>query len=218
MIGTYTPSGGKLTLTLPANSVSTLSGKYSSSSSTGGSVGSSSGSSTGSSSDASNTKILAPVADAYVQDGSSAGTNFGKSQQLMVKTSTAGYTRRTYLQFNLSSITTINSATMQLFGSLSSTSPTSPTIDVLDVSQQSSTENSLDWNNKPGYTAGNIATFKVTGSAAKYYSIDLTSYLKARKKAGATLVTLMLQGATTSSTAIILDLRKSANPPKLVVA
>lgn len=214
VIGTYTPSGGKLTLTLPANSVSTLSGKYPASSSGSGSSG---GTSIGSSS-GSKTITLKPVADAYAQDGSAANTNFGKSQQLLVKTSSsAGYTRRTYLQFNLSSLSTINSATLQLFGELSSTSMPSLTVDVLDVSRQTWTESSLDWDNKPGYTPGNIAMFKVTGTTGKYYSIDLTSYLQARKKAGATLITLALVSATTNGPAIILDSRESANPPKLVV-
>ena len=62
-----------------------------------------------------------PIADAYVRDGSSANTNFGSTADLEVKNRNAGFTRRSYIKFDLSGVNTpaaLKSITLELFGSL----------------------------------------------------------------------------------------------------
>lgn len=46
--------------------------------------------------------VLAPAADAYVRDGSSASTNHGADTSLVVKNDASGYARRAYVKFDLS--------------------------------------------------------------------------------------------------------------------
>ena len=59
------------------------------------------------------------LADASVRNGTSADTNFGSAPQLFIQDPTAGNdTQITFLKFDISGITTINSATLKLNGSL----------------------------------------------------------------------------------------------------
>lgn len=43
-----------------------------------------------------------PAADAYVRDGTYASTNYGTVNSLVIKNSSSGYTRTSYLQFDIS--------------------------------------------------------------------------------------------------------------------
>src|SRR6266542_1129289 len=47
---------------------------------------------------------IAPVADAYVRDGTSASTNFGTDPTLAVKTSSSGFNRVSYLRFSMTGV------------------------------------------------------------------------------------------------------------------
>ena len=61
---------------------------------------------------------LAPVADAYVRDGSYARTNFGSAAQLQLKQAGAGWYREGVLRFDLSRVRTVSSAKLRLFDTL----------------------------------------------------------------------------------------------------
>ena len=63
---------------------------------------------------------LNATADSYVQDGSAAGTNFGSATNLVVKNGPTGFNRYSYLKFDLSNVSTINTVQLQLYGNLSS--------------------------------------------------------------------------------------------------
>ena len=167
----------------------------------------------------STTTTLKPVADAYVNDGSSANTNFGKATELLAKNNkSAGLNRRVYIQFDISKLTSISSANLILNGMLSSTQATNLTADIFDVSSQSWSESTIDWNNKPSFTNTVLATVTVANTTAKNYTIDLTKYLQAKKKAGATKITLMLEAATSTAPVIEFASRESATGPQLVIA
>src|SRR5262249_43105065 len=55
---------------------------------------------------------LSPGADAYVRDGTSAGTNFGTTSDLQVKNGGSGFNRITFLKFDISSVSSVNTATL----------------------------------------------------------------------------------------------------------
>ena len=58
---------------------------------------------------------LHPVADAYVRDGTSAANNYGSENALEIKESSVNFTRRTYLRFDVSSVTGgVSSAVLRL--------------------------------------------------------------------------------------------------------
>src|SRR5262249_44887604 len=97
------------------------------------------------------TSTLAPPADAYVRGGSSHPTrHFGSATTLTVQqSSSAGNQRWTYVKFDVSSVPSLTSAKLRLFGALSS--PTSATVQtaVYPVTDTTWSESGITWNNKP---------------------------------------------------------------------
>jgi len=158
---------------------------------------------------------LAPTADAYVQDGTSANTNFGAATTLLVKNSTTGFNRHTFLKFDLSAVSTVSSARLRLFGNLGGTSGTSP-VTAHQVSDNSWTETGITWNNQPAIGTG-MTTVSV-GITAQYWEWDVTSYIQSQKAAGQTSVTLELQNDVSTAQPAAFNSREAAsNPPQLVV-
>jgi len=60
---------------------------------------------------------------AFVRDGSFADTNFGDDPELLVKDSTPGFKRESFITFDVASVDSIHSATLWLLGSLRTRSP-----------------------------------------------------------------------------------------------
>ena len=104
--------------------------------------------------------LVQAAADAYVRDGSSANTNFGSATSLEVRTSGTGNNRWTYLRFDTTGLTSIGSARLRLFGSLSATALMSIRTAVYGASNTTWGEPTLTWNNKPA--SGSTALASVT--------------------------------------------------------
>jgi hyaluronate lyase len=94
---------------------------------------------------------LAPVADAHVQNGSSANSNFGDSSTLAVKSGGATQSRETYLRFDLSSIPgTILQANLRLVTRTSVDEPIFHALSpVADDSWIESGAGGITWNTRP---------------------------------------------------------------------
>ena len=164
------------------------------------------------------TKIVQTTTTAYVQDGTSANTNFGSSTQLIVKKyAGTGYTRESFLKFDLSTLTTITSAKLRLFGRLNDTSQPSLDVGVAYTDSQSWTEGGITWNNRPTATTG-LTTVTVSGTTAQWYEIDVTDFLKAQKALGHNTVTIVLKNATASTAYATFNSDDAAtNRPELLV-
>ncbi|MEK2492759.1 polysaccharide lyase family 8 super-sandwich domain-containing protein [Kitasatospora purpeofusca] len=122
--------------------------------------------------------LLAPVADAYVRDGSSAGTNYGGDTQIVVKNSTTGYSRRGLLAFDLSGVTaTPERAVLWVNGRTDDSAGTQATLTARAVTAAWS-ETSVSWNNQPAL-GGVLATAPV-GATAEWIPLDVTSHVAAR--------------------------------------
>ncbi|WP_343701241.1 M60 family metallopeptidase [Chitinophaga sp.] len=94
-----------------------------------------------------------PVADAYVRDGGSAGTNFGNATSIVVKKDgNNGYSRISYLKFDLSGLTNpgITKLRLSIIGAGSSVTGTQ--WQVWKCDNDSWTETGINWNNKPATT------------------------------------------------------------------
>jgi endoglucanase len=164
------------------------------------------------------TTTLGAAADAYVHDSAAnINVNFGSSTQLLVKNRGAGFNRESYLRFDLTSLSSINTAELRLFGRLQSPDNPSVPFGVYGSSNLSWGESTITWNNRPSTTTGVLASATVTGTMSKWYELDLTTYLKQQKAAGATAVTLVLKGTTLSDSIIQFDSDEGANKPQLVV-
>ena len=165
------------------------------------------------------TKTLRASSDGYVRDGTYAGTNFGSVADLQVrKSSYAGQTRWGLLTFDLTSLTTVRSATLRLYGKLDSTANPSLAVQVFAAANAPWAETGVTWSNKPAVSGPALGTITVTGTTAKYYTLDLTAYLKAQKAAGKTSVALVLRaGAFSTVAATVASDEASTNRPELVV-
>jgi uncharacterized delta-60 repeat protein len=163
---------------------------------------------------------LTDTADTYIQDGSTADTNFGTATQLLVKkSSTTGQNRETYLKFDLSSLSTVNSVKLNLFGALNNTDSPSLVTQVFSIADNSWLETGITWNKRrtPGATA--LASATITGTTQKLYTFDVTAYVKAQLAAGIKTVSFVLiNSANTSPAAIFNSKEASSNKPTLVVS
>lgn len=165
---------------------------------------------------------LSPTADAYVQDGSSVATNFGTAAELRAQLSpTAGSNRETYLKFDVTAATGINKATLRIYGRLNDTSGTNVPVTVYPVSATTWTESgngSLTWNNKPAADPTALASTTIIDNTAKWYDLDLTSYIQSEKAAGRNVVSVVIKGSANSSPYATFNSREAAtNQPQLVV-
>jgi hypothetical protein len=136
--------------------------------------------------------LLEPSADAHVDGGSGSAANQSVNydapnppySQLSLKedsntSSQYPYTRRVLMRFDLSTLpdpAATKSVKLKVFASAAATSDT---IQVYAVEDDSWQENTVTWLTKPGYSEM-VNSFEL-GTAAGYYEVDLTSYMKQQK-------------------------------------
>ncbi|MEX1048894.1 MAG: LamG-like jellyroll fold domain-containing protein [Akkermansiaceae bacterium] len=120
-------------------------------------------------------RVLSPVADTYVQDGGSAGTNFGTSTSMIVKydaNPNSGFTRESFLRFNVTGLASAGSAHLRLIPVFSD-SPT-PTINYEFVTNDTWSETGMVWTSRvPG--SGTILATSTTCTVGEPMLFDLTS-------------------------------------------
>jgi glucose/arabinose dehydrogenase len=162
---------------------------------------------------------LVPIADSFVRDGSYANTNFGTTNPLNTKLNAAvGYNRWVYLKFDLSSVSSFATATLQMRGALGDTSGTNVPTAVYPVSDTSWTETGITWNNRPTTSATELARVTVPDMTFRTFTWDVTSYLKSEKAAGRNIVTLALKNPVANETHTLWTSREAtANKPVLVL-
>ncbi|MDN5204186.1 DNRLRE domain-containing protein [Fulvivirgaceae bacterium BMA10] len=164
---------------------------------------------------------LSPEADAYVQDGGAANTNFGTGTALTVKKDGTGYNRQTYLRFDLSSVSgTITSAKLKLVPSANGSTISATTIQAKFVSNDSWIEsgtNSINWNNKPA--AGSVLDSQ-TGSPSET-EWDVTSQAEAERNGDGKLSLVLESTVTGSNNWIVYNSKETSNAtlrPVLIVS
>ena len=153
----------------------------------------------------------------YVRGGTYASTNYGSVSDLVVKNwSSDNETRHAYLKFDLSGVTSIASAKLQLFGRVSG-STGSVAVNAYSASDTSWGESTINWNNKPASGSAVRGAVTFTGSTAKWYDLDVTSFLQGELDAGRTLVTLVLKGAVKASAPVLFSSDETTNRPRLEI-
>jgi hypothetical protein len=154
----------------------------------------------------------------YVRDGGYANFKYGSESQLIVKKYPGtGYNRKAWIKFDLSSVPSIGSAKLRLFGNLGDSGIGSVNIGIFSASNAWS-EGGLTWNTRPAVDGTQRGSFSVSGTTAKWYEIDLTSFLKAEKAAGHNTVTLALRSGTSTATTTNFASDETANGPQLQIS
>ncbi|HEV2761598.1 MAG TPA: DNRLRE domain-containing protein, partial [Pyrinomonadaceae bacterium] len=162
------------------------------------------------------TAQLAPLADAYVRGGTSAGINFGTATQLVSRlASSASNTYESYLTFDVGQQSTVSNVRLRLYGRLSS--GTNLAVSVYSVADTTWTETGIKWSNKPAAGAL-LRTTTVVNSTAAFYEWDITNYVRGEINAGRTRISLVLRNtATTSNDATFNSRQATTNQPRLLV-
>lgn len=114
---------------------------------------------------------LFPVADSYVKQQGSGNENFGTFEKLIM-TGKSNQNLQAYLRFDLSGITHVESAKLELFRVAKNTNTNAL---IHAVANDSWTETGITWNNKP--PVGIQLVKQALGTAVnEYKSFDITSY------------------------------------------
>jgi hypothetical protein len=131
-------------------------------------------------------------ADATVRDGCYANFPLGWLPTLEVKTQDVGWNRASYLRFDITDMPpTGGSATMYLYGTfVGSGDPVRAR--AYAVGDTTWNERRLTWNNAPAIDRVAIATALVSGEP-RWYTWDLTAFVRSERDAGATQIDLALQ-------------------------
>ncbi|PTL77865.1 sheath polysaccharide-degrading enzyme [Vitiosangium sp. GDMCC 1.1324] len=149
---------------------------------------------------------LTPSEDSYVHE-SNAASNYGSNTLLAIKND-PGASRHAYVKFNLGGATGVTSAVLRVYGSASSNT----TLSAYETADNW-TESAITWTNKPA--VGSLAGSVPINTTAKYYDIDVTSYVNAQASADGT-VSFVLQESVGKYTTLNSS-ENAANPPQLEI-
>jgi hypothetical protein len=159
--------------------------------------------------------VLAPVADAFVEDGSP-DRNFGSAATLLVKTQNDDQNNRvSYLRFVLPNPPgPVSAAKLRMFGK---TEATTHFDGVFVVNDHSWTETAITWRNRPPLAAKQTRVGVTT--APKYHEWDVTPLVLALQAAGESTMDVAIQmDASTNDGPDIFESREAANKPQLVLS
>ncbi|MGQ7944308.1 CBM96 family carbohydrate-binding protein [Flavobacterium sp. WC2509] len=129
-------------------------------------------------------KIIAPVADSYVRDGSYAANNYGTATGMLIKKDLTSYSREVYLKFDLNGVNSFDNATLRLNINIANTTPNATTWQVYYVPTDTWTETGINWNNKPASTTL-LAT--INGQSSGWAEWNISSQALAELAADKTL-------------------------------
>lgn len=114
-----------------------------------------------------------PAADSYVRDATYAAVNYGTGTTLVVKKDgNSGYSRISYLKFDLTNFTSPSQATLRLNLSGAGTTITGTQWLIYKCDNDSWTETDITWNTKPDTTT---LLASITGKKTGYAEWDLSS-------------------------------------------
>jgi hypothetical protein len=110
------------------------------------------------------------------------------------------------------------SVKLAVHGHLSDARQPSVTVAIFGTSDSSWGESTLTWTNRSVADTVPLGTIVVSGTTPDWYTLDLTTYLQARRAGGATEATLILKGVTDSLPYAWFDSRGTSDGPRLIVA
>ncbi|MCU7548257.1 DNRLRE domain-containing protein [Chitinophagaceae bacterium LB-8] len=158
---------------------------------------------------------LSPIEDAFVRNGTYAGTNFGSDINLIVKgTTSSGFARVSYLKFQLAGVSNVVSAKLRVYGS-NTESATTVNMSVYGVSD-SWTEGGITFNNAPAASGSALSSAGVN-NVAQYYDLDVTGFVQTQFS-GDKVASFLLKDPTNQVKTLTLNSRENAsNRPQLVI-
>ncbi|WP_158069982.1 CBM96 family carbohydrate-binding protein [Cnuella takakiae] len=165
-----------------------------------------------------NLDTVAPIADAYVRDGTAANNNYGLDTTLFAKTNTstaAGYTRRSYLKFAPLNNPNIVRAKLRIYGK-NQDNTGNTRVNVKGITNDTWEENKITWNNAPVIPSSTENTAVITNTS-NYYELDVTEFVKQRAAGGNMISLLLLDTARQNKMLAFHSRERGTNPPQLLI-
>lgn len=167
------------------------------------------------------TTTLLPKADAFVAS-SNTNSNFGSYGELLSLKGNSGAipTYISFIKFDISSLSSvtgsIQNVQLRLSGSLHNTGP-SQRVSVYHAADTSWGEHQITWANKPATTGGRLGRTTVTGAgdASRWYTWDVTTFVKSELAAGHSSITLVMRNDDPSTDYVTFTSRENLNTPQL---
>ncbi|WP_221392095.1 DNRLRE domain-containing protein [Dyadobacter sp. NIV53] len=160
--------------------------------------------------------ILGPVADAYIRNVPHDAANYGTAPTLEVKAgSLPSYQRCTYLKFSLANVSQVSSAKLRLYGSNSQSTATVG-LSAYGVTNDLWTETDITWNNAPASSGNTLGSVNVNNTA-KYYEIDVTSFVQSQLATDQTVSFLITNPAGQNAQLTFSSREGEVHPPQLVL-
>ncbi|QRR00777.1 CBM96 family carbohydrate-binding protein [Dyadobacter sandarakinus] len=160
------------------------------------------------------------LADAYVNDGKFANTNFGSDPGLIVKTGVGNdVLRNSYLKFGLGDFPDITLAKLGMYGgNVEYQKSDYVTLSVFGLQNDSWTENGITWNNAPAQTSQPIGSTNISSSydSNNYYETDVTGFVRA-EQAGDKVATFMLRDIRSTNQKLTFESKEGRYRPQLVI-
>jgi hypothetical protein len=157
---------------------------------------------------------LLPQADAFVRDGNQANTNYGSDTSLIIKSSSSGYNRVSYLKFSLPPITGITSAKLSVYGGNTEDNTTVNML-VYGLDNDLWTENNITWNNAPAAPTTSLSSVAV--NSQKYYEFEVTNFVQTQS-ANDNLASFVIKEKLNTSKLIRVNSKENGlNRPQLVI-
>ena len=159
-----------------------------------------------------------PTKDAYVRDGPYVGTNFGSDVALQVKNA-VGFSRKTWIAFDVSQFTSITSAKLRLFlTSLDNNVPNPVFVNVFSTPASSNGwgELTITWNNEPA-VGQQIASISVDApNVGTWIEWDVTAAVQAavQTEVGG-MWTIVMDAPPNSNRDAFFSSREGMSPPVL---
>lgn len=162
---------------------------------------------------------LRPIADTYSRAGTHSAGKFGTEATLNVKESSDNnYDRRSYLRFDLATITSpVSQAVIVLtVNNIGGENVSNRTIELRKLPDDSWSEASLTWSNQPGY-GSLLQSFTVTSAlVGSEIAIDVTDYVNS-ERSGDGKVSFVLTQPNGGQALVGFGSRESAIPPLLEI-
>ncbi|MES2923304.1 MAG: glycoside hydrolase family 98 domain-containing protein [Verrucomicrobiota bacterium] len=152
------------------------------------------------------TGSIGPMADVYVRDGGSAGTNFGTSDQLVTKTDTSGFNRISHLRFDVSGLANAQSVKLKLVPFQVDDGGAILTYE--RFADDTWSETAMNWNNRPTGT-GTLAASMGGYLVGQQIAVDVTNAAKS-EAAGDGILSLRISNPNTGNNFVGFHARESA--------
>lgn len=157
---------------------------------------------------------LNPSDDAYTRDGSYGDKNYGSEPDLLLKAATSGFTRHTYLKFDLSGHKNLKSAKLRIYGS-NTDNANLISVSAYGVYNNAWDESSITFNNEPASDATSLSSVDINNTAT-YYELDVTDFVNGRLLAN-NAVSIAVKAKNSSNTTISLSSKEGAHTPQLII-